>query len=262
MSKKDEAQNEVAVVETREVAAPARAMGRGFENVSAEEVTMPRAKLLQSNSPEVADRDYNFRPGDLVHTLLMEKVPDRFIPLSIWTSNIMFVPRSEDKKPAFKAALNLSDEDMQGMVVCKASDGKVGDRYGACAACGRHKFVGNEKPLCTETINVLALPLDEDGVIGLPYVLQFSNTSFKHGKKFRDAAFYSSIGGDLFGKVYKLDAFEAAGNGNKWYEVKTKPAGITPPDLLGQVESMYNAFANKVVVVEADAEEEHENVNY
>ena len=36
MSKKDEAQNEVAVVEAREVAAPARAMGRGFENVSAE----------------------------------------------------------------------------------------------------------------------------------------------------------------------------------------------------------------------------------
>ena len=256
-------QQELVVPGTHEVAAPARATGRGFENMSMEEVTMPRAKLLQSNSPEVADRDYNFRPGDLLHTLLMEKVPAKFIPLSIWTSNILFVPRAEEKKAPFKAVMNLTDEDMQGMVVCKAQDGKTGDRYGNCAACGKHKFVGNEKPLCTETINILCLPLNEGGgSVGLPYVMQFSNTSFKHGKKFRDTAFYSSIGGDLFGKVYKLDTFEAAGNGNKWYEVKVKPAGITPPELLPQVESMYEAFANKVVVVEAEAEEEHENVAY
>lgn len=257
-----EGQQELAVTEQHEVAPLPRATGRGFENMSMEEVTMPRAKLLQSNSPEVADRDYNFRPGDLVHTLLMETVPPRFIPLSIWTSNILFVPRSEEKKPAFKAVLNLSDEDMQSMIICKASDGKTGDKYGNCVACGRHKFVGNEKPLCNETINILCLPLEEDGSVGLPYVVQFSNTSFKHGKKFRDTAFYSSIGGDLFGKVYKLDTFEAAGNGNKWYELKVKPAGITPAELLPKVESMYEAFANKVVVVDAELDDEHENVAY
>ena len=252
---------ELQTVETRELAISSKKVGRGFENVNFEEVTMPRAKLLQSNSPEVADRDYNFRAGDLVHTLLMEKIPEKFIPISIWTGNILFVPRAEEKKPAFKALLGLSDEEMQGMVICRALDGKTGERYGSCEKCGKHKFNGAEKPLCTETINVLAVPFTEPDELGLPVVVQFSNTSFKHGKKFRDAAFYSSFGGDLFSKVYKLEAFEAAGNGNRWYEVKVKPAGIVPETLLSRVEEMYMSFADKIVVVE-DSDETVESVDY
>jgi hypothetical protein len=264
MSKAEKAETtETAVVTTQstDVISATAKVGRGFENVDFEEITMPRAKLLQSNSPEVADRDYNFRAGDVVHTLLMEKVPAKFIPISIWTSNVLFVPRSEEKKPAFKALLELSDEDMNGMIICKAADGKTGEKYGSCEMCGKHKFKGNEKPICTETINVLAVPLTEEGMLGLPYVLQFSNTSFKHGKKFRDAAFYSSFGGDLFSKVYKIEAIEAAGNGNRWFECKIKPAGLVPEELKGKVEEMYESFAGKLVVVE-DSEEEVESVDY
>lgn len=261
MAKAKEESLELTTVGTQSVAEAPRKVGRGFENVDFEEVTMPRAKLLQSNSPEVSDRDYNFRAGDIVHTLLMEKVPEKFMPISIWTGNILFVPRSEDKKPAFKAQLQLSDEDMQGMVVCRAVDGKHGDRYGACEKCGKHKFVGNEKPLCTETINVLAVPYTEPDELGLPVVVQFSNTSFKHGKKFRDAAFYSSFGGDLFGKVYKLETFEQSGNGNRWFELKVKPAGVVPEGLIPKVEAMYNSFAGKIVVVDEN-EEPIETVAY
>jgi hypothetical protein len=161
----------------------------------------------------------------------MEKLPEKFIPISIWTGNILFVPRAEEKKPAFKALLNLSDADMQGMVICRAKDGKHGDRYGSCVECGLQKFKGSEKPVCTETINVLAVPFEQPDLLGLPVVIQFSNTSFKHGKKFRDAAFYSSFGGDLFGKVYKWESIEAQGNGNRWFELKVKPAGIVPTDI-------------------------------
>lgn len=266
MSKSKQEDTSLAATQTTEVVShdtkTDTKIGRGFENVNLEEVSMPRAKLLQSNSPEVSDRDYNFRAGDLIHTLLMEKVPSTFIPISIFTSNILFVPRSEDKKPLFKAALELSDEDMQSTVICKAADGKHGERYGDCAKCGKHKFNGNEKPLCTETINVLSLPVEEDGELGLPFVVQFSNTSFKHGKKFRDTAFYSSIGGDLFGKIYKFDAQEAAGNGNKWFELKVKPAGKVPEDMLHRAEAMYENFAGKVVVVEPEDDTIEENDNY
>jgi hypothetical protein len=231
-------------------------VGRGFENVDMDQISMPRAKLLQSNSPEVSDRDYNFRAGDLIHTMMMEKVAEKFVPLSIWNSNVFFAPRVEEKKIAIKALLGLSDEDVNGMVICKAVDGKHGSRYGGCASCGKHKFVGNDKPLCNETINVLCAPLEDDGSTGLPFVIQFSNTSFKHGKKFRDTAFYSSLGGDLFGKVYKFDSFEAAGNGNKWFELKVKPAGTVPDEMKPQFEALYRTFAGKVVVVEDEVEAE------
>lgn len=255
MSKAVKETTEVATVQHSVAATASPALGRGFENMSMDEITMPRAKLLQSNSPEVSDRDYNFRAGDLLHTLLMETVPAKFVPLSIWTSNVMFVPRVEEKKAAMKEALSLTDEDMSGMIVCKASDGRHGDRYGKCAECGLNKFKGNERPICTETINVLCLPVDADGDAGLPFVVQFSNTSFKHGKKFRDTAVYASLGGDLFSKMYKFDAIEAAGNGNKWFELKVKPAGLTPAELIPQVESMYNSFAGKIITVEEEAED-------
>lgn len=263
MTKKSEVETtDVAVVAAHAVAAPTRGMGRGFENIDASEISMPRAKLLQSNSPEVSDRDYNFRAGDLCHTLMMEKLPAKFVPISIFASNIMFVPREEAKKAAFKELLHLSDEDMLNSIVCRANDGKHGDRYGDCAACGKHKFHGNEKPLCNETINVLILPLTDDGTLDMPVVVQFSNTSYKHGKKFRDTAFYSSIGRDLFDNVYKFDTVEAAGNGNRWFELKVKPAGVLPAELEAQAEAMYTSFAGKVIVVEEEQEEASGNVDY
>lgn len=246
---------ELTVAPAAEIAIPNPTVGRGFENVDMDQITMPRAKLLQSNSPEVSDRDYTFRAGDVIHSLLMEKVEPLFVPLSIWTSNILFTPREEGKKAAFKAGLSLNDDDMSGMVICKAVDGKHGSRYGSCLLCGKHKFSGNEKPLCNETINILAAPIAEDGSTGMPFVIQFSNTSFKHGKKFRDTAFYSSLGGDLFSKVYKFDTIEAAGNGNKWFELRVKPAGVVPADKKAVFEKMYDTFAGKVVVVDDEAPE-------
>lgn len=252
---------EIAVKAEAAVAQKSATIGRGFENVDASTVTMPRAKLLQSNSPEVSDRDYNLRAGDIVHTLLMEKVPEKFIPISIWDSNIMFVPRADERKASMKAMLGLSDADMEAMVICRAVDGKHGDKYGECTKCGRHKFDGNEKPWCNATINVLAVPLEDD-TLGLPLVLQFSNTSYKHGKKFRDTAFYSSLGEDLFSRVYKLESAQAQGNGNSWYEMKVKPAGRTLPTLLGEIEALYDSFATKIIVVEPDDDSPQGTDNY
>ena len=229
--------------------------GRGFENVDMGDIAMPRAKLLQSNSPECSDRDYSFRAGDIIHSLLMEKLPTKFVPLSIFSSNILFVPRDEGAAKAIKERLHLSDEDMDSVIICRAQDAKTGDRFGDCAACGKNKFDGNEKPICNATINVLCVPIDdEDGSLGMPVVLQFSSTSFKHGKKFRDTAFYSSMGGDLFSKVYKLDSIECSGNGNRWYEMKVKPAGNVPAEMKSNVEGLYATFAGKNIVVNEEPE--------
>ena len=247
-------------VKSTAVAPVEHASGRGFENVDMGDIAMPRAKLLQSNSPECADRDYSFRAGDIIHSLLMEKLPSKFIPLSIFSSNILFVPRDDAAAKAMKDLLHLSDEDMSSAIICRAQDAKTGDRFGDCAACGKNKFDGNEKPICNATINVLSLPIDdEDGSLGMPVVLQFSSTSFKHGKKFRDMAFYSAMGGDLFSKVYKLDSMECSGNGNRWFEMKVKPAGNVPSELKSSVEALYATFADKNIIVneEADATPEH-----
>lgn len=248
----EQKKNEVAKATKNGVAAPAAQTGRGFENVDMSDISMPRAKLLQSNNPEVSDRDYDFRAGDVIHSLLMEKLADRFIPLSIWNSNILFVPRDADKKKAFKDALSLTDDEMDSTLICRAEDGKTGTKYGNCAKCGKNKFNGNEKPLCMQTINVLCAPLDDDDTLGMPVVLQFSSTSYKHGKKFRDSAFYSSATSDLFSKIYKLAPEQKQAGGNSWYELKTKPAGKVPDALKKEAEDLYTAFAGRRIVVDAE----------
>jgi hypothetical protein len=251
--------NEVAVKETQELQV---AGGRGFENVDMSDISMPRAKLLQSNSPEVSDQDYNFRPGDVIHSLLMEKLPEKFIPLSIWNSNILFVPREDGQKKAVKDMLKLSDEDMEAIIVCRAIDGKEGSRFGNCAKCGLNKFKGNEKPVCNATINVLCAPITEDETLGMPVVLQFSSTSFKHGKKFRDTAFYASATDDLFSKVYKIDSVSMSGNGNRWFEMKVKPSGVVPTELRMEAEKMYRAFAGRNIIVEEEHDEPSGDIAY
>lgn len=232
-------------------------VGRGFERVDMETVSMPTAKLLQSNSPEVSDDDYDFRAGYIIHSLLMEKLPETFIPLSISNSNILFVPRNDADKAAFKAKFNLSDDDINNNnVICRARDGKVGDTYGNCAACGLNKFQGNEKPWCTGTINVLAV---FEGC-ELPVVIQFANTSFKHGRKFRDMALFA--GGDLFKRKYKLVTKKESKSGNSWFEVSVKPAGMPLPEEFTQAEALYNRFAQVNIEFETHNDEAEQVSEY
>lgn len=71
-------QTEVAVIPQTETAVSTEVKAnRGFENVSVEAVTMPIAKILQPISKEVADEaytDYNFKAGNIIHSLLLEKL--------------------------------------------------------------------------------------------------------------------------------------------------------------------------------------------
>jgi hypothetical protein len=58
---------------------------------------------------------------------------------------------------------------------------------------------------------------------------------------------------------------EAAGNGNKWFELKVKPAGLPPAELIPQAEAMYSSFAGKIITVEEEVEDftpTNERVDY
>jgi hypothetical protein len=73
-------------------------LAAGFEFVDKTEISMPKIKCLQAMSPELDEEGTEFRKGDLIHSVLMEKVQDTFIPLLIWTSRVMFAPRDNQKR--------------------------------------------------------------------------------------------------------------------------------------------------------------------
>ena len=232
--------------------------GRGFENIDMEQVSMPRAKIMQGLSPELQDEDYEFKQGDIIHGLLMEKLPEKFVPITIWDSRTMFVPRNQNDKKAFFETVNLEDTDM--MFVCRSLDGKNLDAKfnpfdnHTCKDC-KYKDFGwdgdtETKPLCTHTINILAMFEEMD----MPVVLQFSNTNFKHGKKFRDLAYFS--GGDLFAKKYKIKSKKEQNDSGTFFTTPVKPAGrVDDAEELARAEEMYKTYSSVAIEVE----EEHDN---
>ena len=248
MAKKDTPKVEetaVAVAEQETAVATAHSgAGRGFEAVDPKDVGLPRVKLLQSNSPEVSDRDLNVRAGDFYHTILMSAVEDTvFIPISIVEDRAFMVPRSDEGKKSVRERLGFTDDDMENLFICRAVNNKTGDRFGNCLNCGLSEFdnVNNLKPLCNKNIKVLAwFPS-----LGIPAILIFSSTSHKHGKKFKDMAWMvaQSTGEDLFSRKYKLVAQQASKNGNNWFEATVKPAGIPTPEEAASAEQMFNTFS-------------------
>lgn len=226
---------------------------RGFENVDMSEVTMPRIKLLQAMSPELDDQDYDFKKGELIHNLIMEKVSPIFIPLVFISSKVMFVPRDNQKRLALLERLGVED-DGSTMMLCRAKDGKNVDMSligrNNCAECGYHKWDGNTPPICTSSISILAL---FDG-LELPAVFQFANTNWKYGRKFRDMAMYS--GGALFGKKYRLDIKQEENDKGKFFVTPVKPAGVPTEEEFRKAEAMYNRFSNVRIVVDEDEGDE------
>lgn len=237
-------------------------VGRGFERIDMSKVSMPRAKILQATSPELQDEDYDFKMGDVIHGLLMEKLPEKFIPISIWDSRTMFVPRNANDKKRFFDILGI--EPTESMFVCRSLDARVPEKptlgHANCEDCPYKNFGwdGNEdtKPLCTANINVLALFEGQE----MPVVIQFSNTNYKYGKRFRDMALFS--GGDLFSRKYKLTTKKEQNDQGVFYTSPVKPAGKANDEEYRLAEELYKQFSGVAIEVEEDTSNEPEQLAF
>ena len=233
---------------------------RGFENVELESVRLPIARLLQPISKEVADdafSDYNFKAGNVIHSLLLEKMPEKFIPLTMNSDKILFVPKQEAQKDKLRIAVkdrfgvDLTDEDMKSGYICRARDNQTGDKFGQCSNCKLCEFDGNTAPFCTKNINVLSVFEGQE----LPIVIRFANTSHKHGLAFKNLAFFASAGKyPLFAKQYKLVPVKKtdSATNNMWYELTVKPCGNAEGEAYAIAEELYNSFSGMMIDVDDD----------
>jgi len=228
--------NEKALVKQESTAVASVNQMRGFERIDLREVSMPRVKVMQALSPELEDEEYGFRPGDIIHGALMEKLPENFIPLLIWDSRILFSSREEGSK-----------------ILCRANDGKHGYSEGLdtpklCSCCPYGQWNGDNPPECTLTINVLALFEGYD----MPVVIQFANTSWKYGNRFKQMALFS--GGDIFSRKYKLKSKKESNEKGTYYVIQVKPAGLPTEEEYKKAEALYERFLNVTVVTDVEDE--------
>lgn len=232
----------------------------GFEKTDMTTIKLAVAKLLQSNSPEVVEEDfeeYGFKAGRVIHSVLLDDLTTPFVPIMVYNDNVMFVPKNDAEKKTLADTIfrvhqiEMSDEEMNGqMIICRANDGKHGDKFGDCSKCALNKFHGAEKPVCNANLNILAL---FDGQVA-PVVIRFTSTSFKHGEKFKQLAYYA--GGNLFDRKYRLSATKKSGNGNTWYELTVRPSGVSSPEEVENARRLHTELSG--IIIETEAPEEHE----
>lgn len=239
------ANKDLAVQEENAVIIPEGNAMEGLENVEEMSISLPRVKLLQATSPEVQGeeyRDLNLRAGDLIEVISKEKLSGVMIPVKVLPStNVLFVPRQAEGKALLKSKKeDITDEDLsqQGAMICAALDGKVGDRYGECSKCKLCLFNGNEKPICQRSINVLVM-LDN----GLPAIVSFRDTSYKHGNKFLSLLRNKALTGVRMQTCkYKLSPVKKTAGDKQWYELSVIMAGNATQEEANKAYQMYQEY--------------------
>lgn len=202
--------------------------GRGFEGgINQEDLIIPRAKLIQALSPEVAE-GLGFKPGAIINSLTKEILPDEFIPVFMFKNYIRFNPRS-------KADPNFDTAFEPGAVIWKSSDPEDPK------VLAETKFGANgEKPVATTFLNFFSY---FHGV-PMPIIVSFSKTSYRAGRQLLSLARF--CGGDMFSRKYRLFSQMESNDIGTYAVFKIAPIGAATPDEYKLCERLWNDFSEKV----------------
>lgn len=210
----------------------------GLEEVDNTMMVMPRAKLLQQTSPEVLDGVEGAKAGAILNTLFGEVVNPVFAPLKVWTTRTMFVPRNDAGK--FWETTGLEEQDTP--FVCRAKVNQPDPvlnpfNHKSCANC-KYKDFGwdgqpDTKPLCTHTLNVLALFEGQE----TPLAFQFFNTNLKYGRRFASMLRMLPMG--MYSRKFELTAKQERNNFGVYYTTPVRPAGKAEGEFLSMAKALF-----------------------
>lgn len=215
-------------------------MPLGFEDDSAEDLIIPRIKVMQALSPEVQDQKATI--GTIINSLTLENVTDKvFVPVCKFNNNVLWRDRNDG-----------------GGIICRAADGKIGimedgtQRY--CAQCRKCEFDNTKKgreaiPTCTKYINFLGFFEDDP----TPIILSFSKTNMAEGKQMYSMAKVARQNIWNFG--YKLTVTKKSNNANSWFIIKPIANGATSDEIRALGMDLYRQFAGTMTSVNYDMAE-------
>jgi len=236
---KDKTKDLVAKEETTEVANQT-GMPLGFEDDDANDMIIPRVKVIQTLSPERKDKIAN--EGDIINSLTKDKLNGKvFIPVFKFNNNIWWRDRSDG-----------------GGIRCIARDGRLGTMSDGtnlvCASCKRCEFDNTKQgkeslPTCTKYINFFGFFAGER----MPIILSFAKTSYNEGKKLYSLAKVTMQ--NMWNYGYALNEKLQAKGGNEWFICVPTPAGATEESDREFGLSLYKMYRNSIQNLEYDMEE-------
>lgn len=236
---KDKTKDLVVKEETTEVANQT-GMPLGFEDEDANDMIIPRVKVIQTLSPERKDKIAN--EGDIINSLTKDKLNGKvFIPVFKFNNNIWWRDRSDG-----------------GGIRCIARDGRLGTMSDGtnlvCASCKRCEFDNTKQgkeslPTCTKYINFFGFFAGER----MPVILSFAKTSYNEGKKLYSLAKVTMQ--NMWNYGYALNEKLQAKGGNEWFICVPTPAGATEESDREFGLSLYKMYRNSIQNLEYDMEE-------
>ena len=209
---------EITVPENKELA-------RGVsDNVSQEDLLLPRIELTQALSPSVTAGDV--RPGVLLNSVTKEELGNEItiIPIILEKNWIHWIPREEGGGMLWKSS-NPSDP----RVIAESMWGPNG-----------------EKPTCTVYMNYLCIIEGET----MPVVVSFSVTSLTPGKQIYTT--HKTYGGDLFARKYILSSKSKTNTKGTFFVLNIKDGGGVNTDTYATAETLYNSFSKREMNFEAE----------
>lgn len=224
--------------ETKNALAMSNEAPMGFDDDDADDLIIPRVKMVQAMSPErkekVADE------GDIINSLTKDKLNGKvFIPVFKFNNNILWNPREAG-----------------GGMKCVARDGKMGTELDTqvtklCRACGKCEFDNTKKgkeaaPTCTKYINFFGFFEGEQA----PIILSFARTNFAEGKKLYSLAKVTMQ--NMFNNGYKLVEKECNKNGNSWFIIDVKPNGPTSAEDREFATALFHAYKPMITTMNMD----------
>jgi hypothetical protein len=228
--------------------------GRGKENISKDDLTLPRIKLLQPLSPEVALKDA--KPGTMVNSVTEKNYGTelKFIVINHFKSRIYWRDRDNGGGIACSALDAMRPRTLNG----KIDDGSTSiDMPTSCLNCLLKEWDNNPEsinraPKCTAYYN---FPIIIDGDTS-PVILSMERTKVKAARKLLSLAAYSGGNYDMFARKYKLTVTREKKNDVAWFSYDVKAEGFVNEEEYKQAEAVYNSLKNVIVQVDAEQPEE------
>lgn len=160
---------------------PDSRMSFGQTQLRPQDMIMPRVKVAQQMSLEVADK--KAEAGDFFNTLTGESYGPtlRVQPILPFMQRVLLV--RDERRKAIEDALGAELSEGDGLK-CRSFDMIQGQGEPGieCEECPLARWDGNTPPLCTETYNVAA-----SNEIGELIIVSFAKSSAKTGRRFFSA---------------------------------------------------------------------------
>ena len=158
----------------------------GTEEISSEDIILPRIRVLQDNSAEVKSKEA--QSGKLKHSLTGELNDTlEFIPIAMHKSRIMF---------------NIDNR--EGAPLCRSNNFEIGSDGTKCTDCDNNKWQNNKPPVCNTIFNYWMIQPKEVGNVFVPSILSLMKTSSQAALKLNTSVQCAFPKLPFWSKVWKV----------------------------------------------------------